>query len=650
MKKFVNFIWAGIIVGFTFGLYFSLTHVISNGYIQYKMMRLTASAFRDGLNEGIIFFCAALSLMFAACLLSGGKIKSTRKDIAGYTVLISIFFLTEKILKGYSGYTFTEFATIVTKRAYGVIIGKTPISIFQELAKKYFLALAIAGFVIVAGAIVYNLLLKLRLERTLDALELNSVKTVASFMLIITCILNIGVMIDGNFNNPAKPNVVWFLIDALRADHLGCYGYERETSPFIDSFAESSVLFKYALSQESYTQASVPSYFTSTYAFEHQVLYDYPSVDILGSRFVTIAELLRENNYKTAGFVFNPHLKSMFNFNQGFDLYDDDIEGLDCSLPIHQAYETAGRIFQKVDSFLKRNIKRPVFLYLHYQDVHSPYVPPPPYNEYFLPKGIEPAVDIIPRKKIKCKRENREIYVSQYDGEIRYTDSYIEKTFSMLEARGINRDNSIIIITADHGEEFFDSHPLDDGGVGHGRTLYAEQIRVPLIISLPDPAMKSKTVEEYVELNDIAPTILDFAGIDYGAYGQMCGISLIPLIKGEDSSARTVYSGGYYERIAAIERNYKYYTHDISIPKRAGRTKYERPPDGHVAVFKQELYNIREDYGETENLIDDDTGLAHEFKEKAGLFIKKFSSDKKSVSITPDYDTKMRLRALGYMD
>ena len=148
------------------------------------------------------------------------------------------------------------------------------------------------------------------------------------------------------------PNVVWITIDALRADHLGCYGYEKKTSPFIDGLAANGILFRWAYSQESYTHASVPSFFTSTYAFQHRSLYDHPKIDRLDPGFLTVAEVLKNAGYRTAAFVFNPHLYAKYRFDQGFDLYADHKEGGGKHDPVYRQAETAMRIRHAVGDLL----------------------------------------------------------------------------------------------------------------------------------------------------------------------------------------------------------------------------------------------------------------------------------------------------------
>ena len=150
-----------------------------------------------------------------------------------------------------------------------------------------------------------------------------------------------------------------------------------------------------------------------------------------------------------------------------------------------------------------------------------------------------------------------DVWRSQYDGEILYTDTILEGTFALFEKRGLRPENTIFIITADHGEEFLDKHPGDTGGIGHGRTLYNELIHVPLILSLPNTTGR-RTIETAVELNDILPTLIDVLDLRINAGHQAQGRSLMPLIRGEDVPDRPVLSGGRRKRGAIIEDGWKY--------------------------------------------------------------------------------------------
>lgn len=471
-----------------------------------------------------------------------------------------------------------------------------------------------------------------------------TLKRLIEFSFLLLIFLAVGffcAIIKVNAAQEKKLNIIWIVVDALRADHVGCYGYERHTSPFIDEFANKNILFKYAFSQESYTQASVASFFTSTYPWVNKVLYDEPTIDVLASHFITIAEILKKANYNTAAFVFNPHLKAKFNFGQGFDLYDYKKERFSESLPKYEAFETAKKIFDKVKHYLERiKNKHPVFLYLHYRDVHGPYIPPPPYDKVFHVSKV-PALRI---EEMQTEKYEVASMICMYDGEILYTDDYIKKTLRMLEEHHINRMNSIIIITADHGEEFHDYHPLYPGSLGHNRTLYNELTHVPLIMSIPGICPEKRTIDTYVGLIDILPTICDILKIDWRKYGQFQGRSLLPVIKGIDKNPSVIYGGGRYGRGFVIEDGYKYYidTQD--------KTHSCKRPLNNDHIMREELYDLKADFNETKDLLSEKPTIALKLKKKLELLIKESSPNTWSgKSVELDTQTKEELKSLGYL-
>lgn len=654
-KKKITAIPIGIILGFIMGCAIFLYNIITHFYIQYNMFRITIYHLKKFLNSNIfLFFSAFLALHILEFLI----MKKTKLDenkarllkVMGRTVLAALLIIDQSF-KYYFNFTLLKALKRFTNITGNLLIGKLSINYLLNLVERRKIAIIILFGCIIVILLFYRLLTKINYKKISINIKARYIQGAALVIIISLMLLNLGIFIDNKINRAEKLNVIWFLIDALRADHLGCYGYENDTSPFMDRFADESILFKYAFSQESYTQASVPSYFTSTYPPFNKVLYDQPTIDILDSRFVTIAETLKNENYNTAAFVFNPHLKEQFNFGQGFDLYDDNKQGFDLSLPYHEAFETAQKIYEKTKRYLKENKKRPIFLYLHYRDVHTPYSPPPPYHKLFLPSNIKPVVDIIQKKRIpdEYNKKNRDLVVSQYDGEIRYTDYYIEKTLDMLENYSINLKNSIIIITADHGEEFLDYHPGDPGGRYHGRTLYKEQIHVPLIISIPGLQAKKKIIDSCVELMDIAPTILDAVGVNWKKYNQFQGKSLIPLIEGVNISSRVIYSGGNHSRSAVIEGAYKYCIYD-KYTKENRKKCFIRPSNDYDYIFREELYNIKVDPNETKNVINEEKNIALGLKKRLLVLQEIFPIKKDSKSIELDNKTIEQLKSLGYIN
>jgi arylsulfatase len=243
------------------------------------------------------------------------------------------------------------------------------------------------------------------------------------------------------------PNVLILVIDALRPDHLGCYGYTLATSPAIDALARRGVLFADVTSLSSYTRAAVPSIFASVHPGAHGVLTQGRQVEKLSDEYTTLAEFLKARGYVTAAFAPNPSLHRSFNFNQGFDLYDDDFQiGVRA-----QDFDTARRINERTLRWFRANRGKPFFAYLHYRDVHAPYVPPPPYDRMFDRPGegrrlTEAEYKSQPPDLRRPQRfQDLDSYRERYDGEIRYTDDHLARLLATLAQEGF-LDHTVIFL------------------------------------------------------------------------------------------------------------------------------------------------------------------------------------------------------------
>lgn len=312
-------------------------------------------------------------------------------------------------------------------------------------------------------------------------------------------------------------NVIFILIDALRADHLSSYGYRRKTSPTIDNFAKKGVRFSKAFSQAPWTKPSVASFFTSLYPSAHRTqkgqFEQYKKnikVDTLNRSIKTMAEIFAENGYLTVGFCNNPHIKSIFGFAQGFDTWDE--RWGDCK-----------KMNRRALNWLKKNGSKPFFLYLHYMDVHGPYKPPKPYNELFKDSNDKRQV---PEKWLKTylglgDHTDLGYYIAQYDGQIKYLDDQLHIFFKKISRMGIG-NNTLFILTSDHGEEF-----LEHGGMEHGFTLYNELLHIPLMMKMDGSLPRGLVIENHVQLIDILPSILHLLNIKHKSILQ--GKSFIPL-------------------------------------------------------------------------------------------------------------------------
>lgn len=400
-----------------------------------------------------------------------------------------------------------------------------------------------------------------------------------------------------------RANIILALIDALRPDHLSCYGYSRETSPNIDRIAREGVIFTSAISQASWTWPSVSSLFTSLYPSQHQVtkIFGYP----LKKSLTTLAEILRGEGYTTGAISTNAGISLLYQFDQGFDSFNEkcmDVwwcKGAEC-------------MASQILSWLEKNYHSPFFLYLHYNDVHSPFIPPSLFKEV-LNESAESDIDRL---------------ILGYDGEIRYVDYYLGKLLSKLKELGIN-DNTLLIIMADHGEEFF-----EHGRQNHGPQLYEEVARVPLIFRYPDLFPREKVVKGVVRSIDIAPTILDVAGIS--KFKGMEGVSLLSLLSGKNQDLKlTAFSetGNLmgWSRKSLRSKRWKLISDD--------------------SASEVELYDLQNDPYETHNLVAEEFELVGDLLKlmnnfQKSLIVEDYYSEEK---VRIDEEMRERLRSLGYI-
>ncbi|MEM7583447.1 MAG: sulfatase-like hydrolase/transferase [Acidobacteriota bacterium] len=319
--------------------------------------------------------------------------------------------------------------------------------------------------------------------------------------------------------------IILISVDTLRADHLGCYGYERDTSPFIDQLAQGGVLFENAYVQLPGTLPSHMSIFTGLYPAEHNV---YPPDGLLSDQIPTLPEVFLANGFRTAGHTEGGYMDGGFGFARGFEEFNDH------SLEIETDLE---RTFARGLEFLqRRRSNERFFLFLHTYSVHDPYGDlrmefahfPPAYGNLYwsgsppegavLPTG--PLLTEINRLGVPPSEEVREYYRATYDAQIRYLDDVLRGFFEGLEALGL-LDEVTVVLTSDHGEE------LGDHGKFLHDQIYRETLRVPLIVLHPSWPEGAR-VSELVQSIDLAPTLYELAGIDVTP--SMSGVDLSPLV------------------------------------------------------------------------------------------------------------------------
>jgi arylsulfatase A-like enzyme len=420
--------------------------------------------------------------------------------------------------------------------------------------------------------------------------------------------------------------VVLVSIDTLRRDHVSVYGYRRKTTPSLANLAEDSVVFHDAVSTSSWTLPAHASLLTSLNPSFHG------AVDLhqgLSASLPGLPRLLQEHGFFTQAMVTHLYLSEQYGFGTGFDRH--------AFMPETRAQQVTDRAV----GFLTSKGDEDFFLFLHYYDPHWHYDPPAPYNRTFDPtyEGTATGVWWDFKDKTRESIDPRDLHhiVALYDGEIRYTDRHLERLFREMKRLGVY-DKAMIIVTSDHGEEF-----LDHGGWEHQKTLYEEQIRVPLIVKLPHSRHKGQRVLQQVSLIDIPPTVLDYLGLPKQDSFQ--GESVLSLLDGAEPRMTTAWS----ETEHTLDGSHKIafrrgYSGDKAIFSLFGE---DRSQDG------LELFGLSEDPGESSNLAAEG-GVSLEEKwleleQYLSLLAEWRLHSKPSapVELTPEQLDK--LRALGYV-
>lgn len=308
---------------------------------------------------------------------------------------------------------------------------------------------------------------------------------------------------------PRPPNVVLISIDSLRPDHLGAYGYDRDTSPHLDALARSSVVFERAWSTSTWTLPSHVSLLTGLHPRAHGVTRWKRRIP---AALPLLPELLAARGYRSAAVVSGMLLHRRYGFDRGWVDYRDDLVGPHLAL---HSLVSSERVHARVLEQLDRLGAGPFLLFVHYFDVHYDYAPPPPWDRHFDPgydgtlTGADFARTTLFRRDLSPR--DLEHLVALYDGEIRWVDEWLGRLFAELERRGLAED-ALIVVLADHGDEFY-----DHGRLGHAKNLYDSTLRAPLIVRFPGGRHGGRRVATPVSLVDIAPTILRAAGLEVAA-------------------------------------------------------------------------------------------------------------------------------------
>lgn len=363
-----------------------------------------------------------------------------------------------------------------------------------------------------------------------------------------------------------RRSVLVLMLDTLRADHLGVYGYPRDTSPALDRFARENLAAARAITAAPWTPPSVASMFTGLYPATHGWMPPDMRWKLVGKavrlddRLVTLAEIFRANGFSTAAISPNPWITAEFGFQQGFDTFEEKPEA--------PAGEIVAAGKAAIDALVAK--RRPFFVYLHFLDPHAPYDPPAAWRGAF--RGPVAGREVVARE-----RRN----IDLYDGEIRYLDGQIGDLFAWLGRRGLGDDLTIIVV-GDHGEQF-----MERGQHGHGFQLFDEEVHVPFLVRSPR-ARGPRVVDRTVSTVDLFPTALDAAGLERPP--GLPGVSLF-------DDAAVAARPGVLSTIRRKQSDQRAFTDGDGV-------KIIRQRDGRDADVVVGVFDAREDPGER-HAIDD---------------------------------------------
>ncbi len=456
----------------------------------------------------------------------------------------------------------------------------------------------------------------------------------------IPLLLALALLAACSGERPAAPNVVLIVVDTLRADRLGSHGNPRGLTPHLDRLAAEGVQFENAQAHAPWTLPSVASLLTSLHPVQHGAGGSLdlsalerggaatPRFRALSPEVETLPERFRANGYRTASVVNVDFLGTNFGLARGFDTCDEQWYGSNDR--VRPATETTDAALRWID----RGGRGPFFLLVHYFDPHAVYDPPPEYRRRFAaPQDRESNAFVFgTREHMLLLRSGRlvldpaliERAARLYDGEVAYVDAQIGRLLAELERRG-QLDNSIVVVTSDHGEEF-----LDHGGFEHGHTLYQELTHVPLILSAPGRLAPAR-VATRVGLIDVGPTLCELAGIAPPA--TAAGRSLVPWARGAGPGpAEPVLAHGNFWG-PALE--------SLIV----GPHKLILPADPAGAP---EVFDLERDARETTDLVPTRGDLVSLLVERFGRARERLAREARGVEVELDPARLDLLRTLGY--
>ncbi|HEO63749.1 MAG TPA: hypothetical protein ENN78_00575 [Candidatus Omnitrophica bacterium] len=436
------------------------------------------------------------------------------------------------------------------------------------------------------------------------------------------------------------PNILIITIDALRPDHLGCYGYSRDTSANIDSLAADGAVFKQAISQATWTHPSNCAFFTSSYPYMHII----GGESYLNPDKLSLAKVLKKSGYRTIFITDYPTIMNRIRgfqeqFKEYIDINEDDPKKL-TGLAL---------------DILSKNRKKKFLLWVYYFGTHEQYGDFSDYSKSFYQDGLleSTSIDMQPDYSSrlfgvipKCLQENGisdpSYYIAKYDGRLKLIDDQIGLIIDKLKELNLYK-NTLIILLSDHGESLGENNLYFQ----HTNNLYDSSLKVPLLLYCPGLVAPGTVVTKQVGLIDVMPTILDILKIRYGQNLNMEGKSMVPLILKDQIIRPYVFSELDSWIFSVRSESHKLIYIDRQLKK-----------DSHWFEYYKndyELYDLKKDPLERVNLIFEQEELYIYLREKLNQYVEQARAYQERLSQEIDFDTdiqdeetKEKLRSLGY--
>jgi len=453
-------------------------------------------------------------------------------------------------------------------------------------------------------------------------------------------------------------NILVIVLDCVRADHLSCYGYARETTPFLDQMAREGVRFSHMMATEPLTLPAQASLFTGVFSATHGATNENR---FLSARHKLLPEYLKAAGYRTAAFATHPFVSPEIGFGRGFDaFFTQRYHNRLAARAVLLGRRASDRLLRRKDAGARRTTEalkkwlaardEPFFAFVHYNEAHLPYQPPPPFDRMFMPKDLS-----VPRARallqdcnryvagqIEMTADDRVMLTALYDGALRSIDHRLREVAELLRECG-EWERTLCIVTGDHGE-YLGAH----GMMGHTFGLYDDLLRVPLLLRWPRGIPQGFVVDEFAQTTDLLPTILHLAGIsEDGRKGQ--GRALLDNGRATAGPAFTI-TERFRPNLSAFQTQFPTFdTRPFDVRQKAIRTRREKFI--WHSDEANELYDLTADPGEEQNLAEREAERADALRRQ--LFdwlasVEQFEPREQA----PELDGLMReqLHGLGYAD